>query len=247
MPVERDPFDILRDNDPVGPTGLPEATSPPAQALFESITSSEPPHGYRRTRRRRWLVAAAASVALLAAAAWALTRDVTEPSVVCYAAADLDSDRVGISTGGVPTVEVCESVWVEGTLTNPTVRATETPPLTGCVTDSGELAVFPTDDPTICERLGLATPTAPPVTSDLAPAVAAQNDLVTYMLSQECISVADAERRVQATLDAHGLHDWTVQTQPPHPQRPCASLAFDNTTQTVLLIPIPTPESSNQG
>ncbi|MFV1970341.1 MAG: hypothetical protein ACC683_04950 [Acidimicrobiia bacterium] len=246
MRADRDPFDILRDHDTVDPEELPRADSPAARALFERITATQRIPRPPRRRRRLIIAVAILATAAVAATTWvALVRDITEPRVVCYASQNLVGDRVGIRPPGAPTVDLCAAPWTEGILTNVAVRPGEIPALTGCVTDTGVLAVFPTDDAAICERLGLATPT-PSVPSDgVNPVFMAKNEIVGYFSNEQCATLTEASTRVRIILDDHGLREWTITTQPPHPQRPCASFAYDTDTQTVILIPIPRPPENN--
>ncbi|NOX23053.1 MAG: hypothetical protein GXP36_08180 [Actinobacteria bacterium] len=239
MPANRDPFDILRVHDPVDFTTLPNADSASAQALFEAITNSPRPDR-SRVRRRRRIIALAVLAALLAAATWvALTRDITAVGVACYGTTDLDADRVGIAPAVAPTVDLCVAPWEEGPLTNPDVARGQVPPLTGCVTAEGILAVLPTDDPTICESLGLATPNPSQQPDRLDSIAQTEAEIVDYIAGEECVAPDEAEVRVRSILDDNGLKDWTITRQPTRTDRPCTSIAFDTAAKTVILVPHP--------
>ena len=235
MPTERDPFDILRGHDPVNRTELPDADSPTARTLFEQITASSPSS---LGRRRVLLAVAVLAIAAVAATTWAaLTRDVSAVSVTCYATTSLDGDRVGVAPSDVPSVEACIDPWADGPLTNPAVSPGEVPPLSACVAEDGALAVFPTNDPTVCEDLGLAELNPSQPTDGLASIAAARESIVAYIAGEACASIDDAQVRIRTILDGHGLTDWTIESQPPRADRPCASIAFDVDTQTVIVVP----------
>jgi hypothetical protein len=184
------------------------------------------------------LAVAVLAVAAVAATTWvALVRDVSAVTVVCYATTSLDGDRVGVAASSAPSVAVCAEPWADGPLTNPDVNPGDIPPLTACVTDNGVLAVFPTDDPKVCDDLGLATPDPSQPTVGLGSAAAARDEIVAYVAGETCPSLEDAELRVRSILETHGLTDWTVEAQPQREDRPCASIAFDTDTRTVILVP----------
>jgi hypothetical protein len=235
MPSERDPFDILRGYDPVDREVLPSADSLSARKLFEQITTSSPSS---LGRRRVLLAVAILAIAAVAATTWAaLTRDVSAVTVTCYATTSLDGNRVGVVSENVPSVEACIDPWADGPLTNPDVSPGEVPPLSACVTDDGVLAVFPTDDLTVCADLGLAEQNPSQPTEGLASIAAARDAIVAYIAGEKCASIDDAEVQVRTILGGHGLTDWTIESQPPRVDRPCASISFDVDTQTVILVP----------
>ena len=240
---ERDPFDILRSNDPVDIGSLPDARSPEGQALFRNVTE----FGLRRvlrSRRLRVAVVVISTVALIAAG-WILLREVTlVQGVVCYSATDLNSDRVGVRPTDEPNVELCIEPWAEGVLNNPGIEEGSVPALTGCVNEEGALVVFPTDDQSVCDRLGLATPepkspspsgSVPTTDSEL------QRKLVGFFSTRTCVAMGEASIEVQRILDDAGVEGWRIEAQPAQPTRPCASFAIDTEARTVILVPIPEP------
>jgi hypothetical protein len=239
----RDPFDVLSDHNPVAANEVPDAGSAPARRLLNEITAPRIPDLARRRRVRR-VIAIAAAALLLAAAAWAtLVRDVTEPSGIgCYQTDDLDSARVVVRPTGEAAVESCIGPWRDGTLTNSDIPPGSIPPLTGCVTDSGALAVFPTDDPEVCERLGLASPNPAP-SEDIEPLIELQNRLVDYFSTTRCADTETAADDITDMVGDVGLNEWTIQTQPPHPERPCASFSLDAGRNTIHIVPIPASTS----
>lgn len=243
MSGKRDAFDQLRTSDPVDRLRLEGHASPRAQRMLRSILGTPREERTPSNRRRLVLVIAIAAAALAAlAAAWLITRPVTQPQgIACYQAADLDADRVAVQSGLTVTAAACEALWVDGTLSNPEFGpAGSVPPLVACVNDAGGLAVFPSDDPSICADLGLATPD-PASTSD-AEAVRALNDaLVEYFSARQCIPIPEAVVEVRRILDTHGAADWTIQQTPGPDDRPCASFGLDAKAQTIFVVPIPEP------
>ncbi len=243
MATERDPFDLLRANDPVDVASLPDADSATAGGLLARITT-QPRSRPRRSWPSRWrrLALVTAVAVITAAAAWAiLARDVTEPlGVLCHEEASLESSSVLIRPDLDLDPSLCAAPWEDGVLANPNVASGSVPPLTACVNEHGSLLVFPTSDTSICDRLELAPPT-PESADELQPVVQLENELVDYFAATGCAAIADAEAHVRGTLDRLGLTQWTVTTQPPHPDRPCASFGLDTASMTVVLTPIPTP------
>ena len=244
---ERDPFNILSRNDPVDVGSLPDAGSPEAQALFRSVTGS----GLRRVLHSKMLRVAVIAIvsAALIAAGWILFREVTwVQGVVCYSAADLESDRVAGRPSDEPNVELCAEPWADGVLTNQDIAKGSVPAFTGCVNEEGALAVFPTDDESVCDHLGLATPTPrPQSSSDPVPTsgVDLQNRLVDYFSAQDCVDMDAASAEVQRILNDAGFEGWEIVSQPKQLTRPCASFAIDTEARTVTLVPIPDPPESD--
>jgi hypothetical protein len=241
-----DAFEAWRAGNPVDESTMPGPDSAEGRALFAEITStprtSSPKAKYSQ---RRLLVAIAVAVLALAsiAAAWLVFREVSDPvTVACYQAANLESDVVAAASGDALDVSLCEPVWEEGTLVNEDlVRVGNVPPLVGCVTDKGNLAVFPSDDPTLCARLGLAVP-APESAPDGNAIRQLDNELVEYFSQHECQTMEQAERDIREILDTYELFDWAIQPSPGGPERICTSYGLDAPNQTIRLIPIPPPD-----
>ncbi|MFP4074534.1 MAG: hypothetical protein ACLFVZ_10890, partial [Actinomycetota bacterium] len=159
----RDGFELLRKANPVDVDQVEGPESETAQDMFASITKTpRPDTSQGRVRRRplRLAAALAATAVVLVAATWLLTRDVENPqAIACHQAVDLDSDIAAAPVGGPATADACVPVWEDGILVNPAVAPDDSvPPLTACVTERGTLAVFPTDNPRVCETLGLVYP-----------------------------------------------------------------------------------------
>ncbi|MEZ5176668.1 MAG: hypothetical protein R2823_10795 [Acidimicrobiia bacterium] len=239
-----DAFEAFRASNPVDESTVPAPDSPQARALFDEITATPRTQEVALARfpRRRLVVAIAVALLALAsiAAAWLILRDVTDPiAVVCYQAPSLDSDAADATTEGTLGVELCEPAWKSGRLVNEDiVPSGEVPPLVGCVTDQGNLAVFPSDSQALCTQLGLAEPNPESVPdSDVLREL--QNELVQHFDQQVCQPIEDASQDVRRILDTHGFEDWQIQVAPGGAGRPCASLAFDVANETVHLVPIP--------
>jgi len=238
-----DAFERLRAANPVDPARVDGPDSPRAQQLLASIlaTPRTPEPAVVRRRRRRRLGVAVALVAILGgAAAWIVTRPVANPATVsCYAQPALHGTQAGLV--GVPLdVESCAPYWENGTLTNPDYPPGVAPPLVACVTDVGTFAVFPSEDPNLCEKLGLAPP-EPQSIEDAKPTLDLGQALVDYFLSESCIPIPQAASAVRRILDEHGAADWTITLGNQRPDRPCASLSFEPRTHTVRIVPIPEP------
>lgn len=235
MTDERDLFDVLRDSNPADPR-LIDAYSDTANGILATVTATPT----RRGASRRGLVLAAALLALLtavAAAAILLTRDITNLSVTCYQAADMGSDRVGLGLDAVPAASACEGAWRDGVLTIEGQVPGTVPLLTACVTETGGLAVFPTGDAQTCEQLGLSSPTPDQPTDELAAFAAAKADIFNYLEAASCQPIDEAEHVIRAILDDHGLTTWTINQQPDHSNRPCATVAYHPEDKTIVIVP----------
>ncbi|MGH8874152.1 MAG: hypothetical protein ACRDVM_02710 [Acidimicrobiia bacterium] len=241
-----DAFELLRRNDPVQVEDLPGPDGADAQALKQRILAT-PRQEWKAHRlptgRRRLAVALAIGLvaALSIAAAWYLTREVTRPSVTCYQQPSLASDRVGIGSPEILSAAECVEAWQSRTLVNPTVaQPGEVPPLTACVNEVGAVAVFPTGDSGICERLGLALP-EPASVERQQPILELREALVDYFAARGCVPVDLAEEDVEALLVEAGFSEWRVEAMPTTAERPCASFSLESEAQTIRIVPIPRP------
>jgi hypothetical protein len=181
-----------------------------------------------------------AVAALTTAAAWLWTRTIDLPNAVtCYQAVDTDAAAAAAPAGSEATADACVPVWEARILINTGITpAGSVPPLTACVAENGSLAVFPTADTTVCRSFGLAYPE--PAGQDQADDIRdVEMRLIAYFQSDNCLSMADAEINVRRILDESGFNEWTVQSQPENPERPCASHSLDTQSHTLHLIPIP--------
>ncbi len=176
------------------------------------------------------------------AAAWIAIRAISDPIAIgCYQAPTLDSDRVGVASGGRLDPSVCTQMWEEGTLTNPDITpAGSIPPLLGCVTDTDSLAVFPSNDPTLCAQLGLSLPDDQSIPE--GETIRQLNDqLAAHFTSNACVPLDEAARYIEQAVADAGLTQWTIEPIPGSPDRPCASFGLDAQQRTIHLIPIPDP------
>jgi hypothetical protein len=105
------------------------------------------------------------------------------------------------------------------------------------VSPSGGLAVFPTADTQICERLGLLPPD--PASFPEAEAVRQMTELLARRIGADCLSMEQAIAAVDLILEESDMDDWTVITMPTTAERRCASVAVDAANRTVTLVPIP--------
>lgn len=234
---DQDPFAILRRHNPVDPAAVPGPDSPAAQRIYRRVINTPP--GRRPVRRLAVRVAAVVLVSLSVAAGGVLVyREVTQPAgVVCYASVSLDSDRVVVDPQDSPDPSLCRAVWAQGPLADQADPPGSVPPLQACVNQEGTFVVFPSDDPAVCQRLGLATPA--PSDDQLRSVQEVQRELVAYIEGNRCPTIDDAAAHAQELLDDAGLVDWTVERRPPTGERPCASISIDPDTNTIIVVPIP--------
>ncbi len=244
MQKGQDAFEVFVATNPVDEFALPGPESTEARDLFARIIATPRQRLDQPARYSKRRLAIAIAVAMLAlasmAAAWLLTRDVTDPiSVICYQDVSLDSPAADAPNEGPLNVDLCNPAWEDRILINEDLTPPgTTPPLVGCVTERGSLAVFPTSDTEVCARLGLAD-----VNPESVPAVAPlrqlQADLVDHFSQQHCQPMEDAQRDVADILEADGFSDWQIQLSPGEGGDECASFGLDIESQTVDLIPIP--------
>jgi len=245
-----DPLDeLLRRANPVEETRLAlPAEHAGAQLLYEKITGT--PYGGQGVRRRRLgglMAAIAALAALGGGAAYASLgpHHATERLVVlCYSQARLGTRAAAVSAGVDGPVASCAGAWAAGE-----VGSGPVPLLVACVATTGVAAVFPSaPGADVCRQLGLAAlpasgptpnetpPTAGPPTTD---PLVAMRQAVTQSLGSGCFGSTAAKSTVEQILANIGLH-WTVVVPEPFPaSRPCASPAFDEIRQQVVLVGIP--------
>jgi len=244
----KDPFDPIRQGDPAPRDQMPDAHSPFGRAVRDrALATSREPH-LLRTRRRsvaRAILVIGLAMAV-AAAAWLVTREASEPrGVGCYEEPTLDGKVVVVAAPTQLLAEVCEPLWADGTLRNPSIiNPFEIPRLISCVNDVGGLAVFPGDHPRLCQELGLAS--HEPSQPDDDPATSLNQQLLSIFANSRCLPVEDARSQVEALFTSENLIGWTVSvTAPASTERPCASFALDAPNQTVRLVPIPEPPPGN--
>lgn len=243
MGKRTDAIELLKAANPVVEAELPDHDSPAGrQLLTRIITQPRKPQASPPGKRRQVIVVALLALTLIAAT-WIILRPVTDPlGLSCYQTPDLEGNRVALPAGTDLDPQACTPLWENQTLTDPDiVPLGSVPPFQGCVTPTGGLAVFPTDDPAICNQLGLDPPD--PASLPAAEAIRRLNDqLATHFSTQTCQPIDQAAQDVRRILDQAGFADWTITTSPASPDRPCASYALDNDNQTIHLIPIPQPQ-----
>ncbi|MGI8515031.1 MAG: hypothetical protein ACR2NT_07775 [Acidimicrobiia bacterium] len=234
-----DPIELVRELNPIDETRIEGHDSPAARRLLGDILA-QPRHSPAAPQRRRQILVWALVAAVVTAFAWALLRPITDPlGFACYAAPDLDADRVAIAADDALGPTACAPLWANRTLTNSRIVAPGgVPDLRACLSPGGGLAVFPTADDRICDRLGLAEPD--PASIPAADAVRSLAESLSRRINAtSCFSIDTAASMVRDALDDSGLADWTIATMPTTGERPCASVAIDSETRTVTLVPIP--------
>lgn len=243
-----DPFELLRQLNPVDPEDVADAASTvQAQRALEEIIAGtrKPPitrtlrrPRIRRLRRRTYLLALVPLAGVIAAAAWALTQGATKQFTIgCYGSASLQAHTVVVAAGSDSPVDACRTVWQRGDFGNK-----PTPRLQACVLRSGAIGVFPSSAEAACSKLKLA-PAASTTTSPRqagASPLALKNALVRKFLANRCMNEQQATATVQAEIRRLRLTNWQVQTNGTFDSsRPCGSLAFDEEQHRVLLVPVP--------
>jgi hypothetical protein len=245
MKHEGKAVEALRRTNPVRDDEVPGADSPKAQELLARIIATPRDHGKPAppSRRRLQLVIAVAVISIVTVAATLIwLRTISIPNaIICYQDVDLDSDTAGAPAGETAAAEACVPVWEQRTLVNPDISPPgSVPPLTACVARNGALAVLPTEDTSICRRLGLAQPD--PATQPSADNIRTlEGQLIDYFQSVECVAISEAIDHVRAQAEDHGLGSWAIEAQGETPERPCASFSIDPELETILIVPIPPP------
>jgi len=240
--------ELLRRANPVDEARLPlPAEHSGAQLLYEQITGT--PYGGAKPRRRGFgsVLAAIAALALLGGGVAVASRVSSHPShrldVLCYGQARLDTPATSVDAGPDGPVAACAGAWAAGQVGHGPV-----PLLVACVTTTGVVAVFPSaPGAEVCRQLGLGalhvsgTPTTlPPGTSPpTTDVVVEMHDAVIQSLSSACLTSTQAQATVESILTKAKL-SWTVTVPSPFPPgRPCASPAFDEGRDQVILVGIP--------
>ena len=235
-----DPFDALRRLNPVDSGTLPGADSAEGRELLERIVAEPKPTirgRFRWLKSRKQMVAVALVLGLMTAAgavAWALTRNETQHLTVgCYRAANLEADTIVVPAAAASPVGACQVVWRQGSFgTGPP------PPLQACVLPSGAVGVFPNSSGHVCQQLGLTEAQAAEPTA--AATVRLKEALVDRFLGQSCLNEREALQIVRAELRRRHLSTWRVRAAGAFSTpRPCATLAFDEERQLILLVPAP--------
>lgn len=159
--------------------------------------------------------------------------------VLSYPRGDLAGDAVAVSpTLNSATADACELLWLEGVFA---VNATATQgtafPFIARLMENGDIAVFPGDDLSVWDGLGLADPAS----KELAEAVVELND---YVNGRECVPLEHADDEARRLLDRAGFAHWDVEWHPETDDQRCASFVVDRQAETIQLVPTASP--SNQ-
>jgi hypothetical protein len=142
---------LLREADPAARVPAPEAHGATGDAILARVLT-------RPGRRLPVVAALVALVVLAGGAAFALLINDQVDSgrdVMCYSAPSIESLSLVQSAEDVIETSACEGLWESGVIESPGVRLGDVPRLEACVLPSRTLAVFPADDPAICDELTL--------------------------------------------------------------------------------------------
>lgn len=235
-----DPFDTLRDLNPVKPDDLEDARSQQAEAALARILDENPQRRgrLRRPRERRRVlirISAVAAVALVAAAVALLaTNGTTRQTVNCYADTALKSTSVKVETSQHKAVATCRSAWRRGSF-----GSRSAPPLRACVLPSGTVGVFPNESGQACQQLNLQS--APGVEQQ-PPADTRVEQLRTRLERaariQQCLTTPSAVSLIRSQFRQLRLSDWTVAVAPTlRGTTKCSRLTVDAERRTVTVQP----------
>lgn len=212
--------------------------------LMKEISRVE---GRPRHRRLSLAILVPAALLVLGAAAIAANYLIAPPppetvaaSVACYHEADLSASAAYKSSTGESPLDVCAKLWSSGQVD---VSTTSVPPLVACplgAEDPGTVGVFPSADPTTCERLRLAR--LPAGYENAASSFAGLREALNDRIGRTCVSLDEGQRIVRDELDSRGFSDWQVATSSEGDgDQMCAVLGFDLQQRSVLLISSPIP------
>jgi hypothetical protein len=233
---DRDPFELLRDANPVDETTLPATVDhQAAQRTLATIRDRQPARG--RPRRLVWAIAAILIALLLTAAAIVISRKGSDPvGISCYAQPSRDGAQAVVMASAPSAIETCAQAWRDGRIGRP---PQEPPAMVGCVLQSGVVGVFPSDDPGLCDRLGFARHD-PSQRFDLDPAVILAGRLADHFRALGCPDAATTEAFIRQQYAELGLSNWEIRTVP-SPPRPgiCTVGVVDARARTVRLAPLP--------
>lgn len=246
-PKDADPFEELRRLNPVQPVTVRNAASTDeAQRALEDIVRGRRRAGWRtrlrrprlsRFNRRTYVLILIPVAGAIAAGAWALTHGASKHLTIgCYGTANLQAHTVVVGATDASPVAACRVIWRRGDFGGHVV-----PPLQACVLPSGAMGVFPGPQ-TTCRRLKLVplSPAKVQPRSSAGVAVRLKSALVKEFLARRCENRGSALATARSTIRRVGADTWTVQANGSFSsKRPCASLAFDEPHERVLLVPMP--------
>lgn len=236
---------LLRLGDPVRFEAHDVVNSPMADRVraraLGQVGADEPG---RRPQRRVPVVRLAglvAAVFLVAGAAWTWRREPTNPvSVTCFEQAHLDSSRAVPTVTGTLDPSQCEEVWSSGLLSNPDVAEVgEVPVFRACVSSSGILFVFPSEQFGLCNALGLAGFERVNNSETQVEGRDIQEVLDRVFSNTSCPDFRLSDVRLRTALADYP--DWKVSyVGSPTQERPCAGYAADFENKVIRLVPEPT-------
>jgi hypothetical protein len=189
---------------------------------------------------RRFVIPAAIVVALGAGYTvyTVFKRPVTYAAAAgCYSAPNLGA-RYFVFTGtNANAVASCATLWRSGEL-----GSARKPLLEECVNAHGAALVFPSSDPTLCQRLKLSEPAGKPnvASPQLAVENKLQSELKTAVGASRCLPATSLTATVRSDLQALGLQHWHVVVAHTFSHAlPCAGVGVLSELHTVRIIPEP--------
>jgi hypothetical protein len=241
---DRNPFDLLRDANPVDEASIPATVDhQPAQRTLATIRDRQPARS--RPRRLVWAIAAILIALLLAAAAIVVTRKASNTvGITCYAEPSRNADRAGVAPSWPTAIETCAQAWRDGRIGRP---PQEPPALVGCVFENDVVGVFPSDDPGLCDRLGLDRHD-PSQRFDSDPAVILARRIADHHRAVGCPDAATKEAFIRQQFADLGLTNWKVRPLTSPPPRPglCTTGVVDSKGRAVALAYAPPSNATNR-
>ena len=243
--MSQDILELLGQANPVTEQDAERYSNPQtlARLVDRILAEPEPRDAPRRPRRvPTRLAVVAAALALIGggvAAAVALSASsgpVTHAATIeCFATASVNASGAVVTASPSP-VAACTKLWSHGAVDHEHLRAPGR--LTPCVLKTGGIGVFPFATNQSCSNLGLR-PANPGDTSRAGRVAALQNALVNAF-EQNCLGSAQATAAARTILDQRGFQDWKTATRGDRTAKAptvCATLAFDEPTRTIIIIP----------
>lgn len=245
LPDDDGLFTWISQHPEVWGSAVEASTSAAQDGAVRRITSGQ--HAAERAneftrRRRRAIAGGALAVAVLAGgsvgvAALIRSGQPARPNegITCRAAADVRADAIVIDVQADP-VAGCAALWSEGKFSVPGSEPS-IPELAACIATTGNIEVFPGDQP-VCARLGL-TPSDSTLSPESDAVVALGDRLSNEVNLAACAPAALVTAAAQRIVDESGLKGWAVVVRPDAVGAACAKTAVDAPTRTVTIVKFP--------
>lgn len=216
-----------------------------AEAMLQQILATPVDPGAlgrnRRGRRRGRRVVALSLVAVTLSAgtvaAVVVLRDKPSEltSLNCWSDGSRRPTEVAVvAWSGSDPVVGCATLWRDNGFES--LDTNEAPPLVGCISEGGAVAVMPGDEST-CSQLGLLNYDGS-TDADIDRTRSAIEKIEEAINGADCVSAADASRSVEQILSDNGLADWTVvAADVDGASTTCMSAGIDTQQRQVFIVP----------